>query len=499
VQGFLWIAAIWSLTLYGLYRFVVVRSGRWPLSPILVQSLFLLLLGIESTGAPSTGNSIGLNTVIRGFLASAALVFALRALLVNASRGRVRRGTRRTNLMLLSAYAGFAAFSTMYSASPLQTAGKAYEMVVGMIVVWAIATSADARNQMRAAIDMIVILWAAILVVAIPGFFLVPSHFVLQEEGRPGFIFTETMAAPYAHSNGLSAIGAMVAAYALARGFRETTPLARRLWFALGIVSSGGILLASGRQGVVIWAVSVGIVLFMLARPLCVFIVIPATAFATQHWSMQLWSALTRDQQETTLYTLSGRLSFWNAAIEVWKQSPLIGYGFGSGGRFVALPSIGQGFIGSLHSGYFEALVGVGLIGVMPLLIVVVRVVRWSWLRLLRGVEPHLSILIVPLAMHTAISLGFGAWLSSQFLVLALIASCADLEPELGRSRRALLQRAAVGAADADGTSDATVLATNAAPAATTPSVTTRGVLLDGGSPLRPHAVAPQQALEPPR
>lgn len=443
MQGFLWIAAIWTLTLWVLFRFHVKRKRQWPMAPLLILSLFLLLLGIESTGAPSTTNTIGLNTVIRGFLASAALVFALRALLVNAAHDRVRSGVRRTNLMLLTAYAVVAVLSTLYSVSPLQTAGKAYEMVVGVVVIWAIATSPNASHQLRAAIDMIVILWATILLVAIPGFFVLPSRFVLLEEGRPGFIFTETMAAPYAHSNGLSAIGAMVAAYALARGFREQGRVARRAWFALGIVSSFGILLASGRQGVVIWSVSVGIVLFVQARPLFVFLIIPATAFALQQWSLQLWSALTRDQQETTLYTLSGRLSFWNAAIDAWKGSPLIGYGFGSGGRFVALPSIGQGFIGSLHSGYFEALVGVGLIGTMPLLIVVLRVTRWSWLRLKQGIEPHLAILIVPLAMHTAISLGFGAWLSSQFLVLGLLAACADLAPPPTRYQRelALMQR----------------------------------------------------------
>lgn len=432
--GLVWIIAIWSLALAVLY-WLHGRNGRdWQLSPLLVRAIVLVLLATESAGSGIGDTSIGLATIVRGGLASAALVFAVRVLLVNSVFGRVR-SQRRTNLILLSVYAGFAAFTTLYSVAPIQTAGKAYELGVGVIIIWAIATSANARVQLKAAIDLIVVLWSSMLVAAMVGFFVMPSEFTVADT-RPGFVFDSAMGAPYAHSNGLSAIGATVAAYALARGFTCEAARGRRAWHALAVLASMAIVLASGRQGVAIWAVSVGIVLFVAARPLFVFFVTPCFVVGVYYWGARLWQALSRDQYESTLVTLTGRLDFWRGAIDVWYESPLLGYGFGVGGRFVALPGIGADDVSSLHSGYFEALVGVGLLGLIPLLTVAYRVARWSVPRIVTGVQLPLAILIVPLAMHTAVSLGFGGWLSSQFIVLSLLAAYVDIDETSARSSR---------------------------------------------------------------
>lgn len=439
MTGFYWITTIWLLTVYAFYLYHVRRRDGWPLSPLVTRCLVLLLFGSVSGGAAGAG--IGLSTVIRGFLAAAALVFAVRALLINSAEGRIRAAGRRTNILLLSGYAAAAVISVTYSVAPLQTAGKAFEIGVAVLVVWAVATSPNAEQQIRVAVELIIMMWMATLAVAMVGFFVLPSQFVQVIDGRPGFVFPSSMGAPYSHSNGLSALGAMVAAYAVARAVTARTAGPKRWWIGVTILSSVAILLASGRQGVIIWAIAVGIVLFLYARAVFVFALIPAVGFALVQWSAPLWAAITRNQQEAQLYTLTGRLGFWEGAIEVWRDNPLIGYGFGVGGKFVALPSIGQDAIGSLHNGYFEALVGVGLVGTVPLAIVVLRVARWSWIRLQRGVEPHLAILIIPLAMHTAVSLGFAAWLTSQFVVLALVGAYADLAPEPRRRHRALIER----------------------------------------------------------
>lgn len=384
------------------------------------------MLATNSTASEAGPGALGLHTILRGVLVSAALVFVIRALLVNGRNDRAGAGHQRTNLVLLAFYATIAAVSTFYSVDPLQTAGKAYEISIAVMLAWALATSPSAAQQLRAALDFIVVLWSARLLVAIPGYFILPSQFV-SPDGRPGFVFSTTMASPYTHSNGLSASGAMLAAYAIARGINTPEIRARRLWYVLAATASVAVLLASGRQGVIIWAVGVGIVLFLYARPVFVYFLIPCLAFLLHQFGGVLWEAFTRQQQDATLYSLSGRTDFWLAAIDAWRDSPLLGYGFGSGGRLVALTNIGAGHISSLHSGYFEALVGVGLTGTIPLLIVVVRVVRWSFRSLRLGSDAHLAILIVPLVLHAGISLGFAAWLSSEFLALAFLGGLADL------------------------------------------------------------------------
>ena len=80
------------------------------------------------------------------------------------------------------------------------------------------------------------------------------------------------------------------------------------------------------------------------------------------------------------------------------------------------------------HSGYLEALLGVGLIGTLPLLYGVYRAARWSANRLRRVLETSFAILMIPLVVHTFVDLGFGAWLKPDFLLLVSLVALADIE-----------------------------------------------------------------------
>ena len=92
---FVWILVIWLLTVSALIRFVVRPAGQWPLSPLLGRCLLLVLLSTQTGAVSDTLNTIDIFTVIRGLLVSVALVFAVRALLVNGRQGRARGRSRR--------------------------------------------------------------------------------------------------------------------------------------------------------------------------------------------------------------------------------------------------------------------------------------------------------------------------------------------------------------------------------------------------------------------
>ena len=332
---------------------------------------------------------------------------------------------RHPSLTAISLYVLVATTSVLYSAAEVVTAGKVFELLAGFVIVWTIALSRNAKEEARSAIHFVILLETAIVVASVVGFFLLPGEFTFVKN-RPGFVFRETMVSPFAHSNSLSASGALVAAYALAMFFTSDEVGSRRRWMAAVVVGTLAVTLSSGRQGLVIWLVSVVLLLWVHRRRLFFTLIGPAAAvLVALNWD-SIWTSVQRGQAAGSLATWSGRLNYWGAAIEVWQDHPWTGYGFGAGGRFVALDAIGVD-VSSLHSGYFEALTGVGLLGSVPLLYAVTRTSWWSG-RNLFAKRSIPAIAMVPLLLHTLVSLGFGAWLRADFMIFALLAVLADRE-----------------------------------------------------------------------
>jgi O-antigen ligase len=164
----------------------------------------------------------------------------------------------------------------------------------------------------------------------------------------------------------------------------------------------------------------------MFRRKVFLLLIAPATAlFTLINWET-LWSIVSRDQVSGSLVTLTGRTNLWAAGIEAWQSQPLTGYGFGVGGRFVALRSIDLDFVTHLHNGFIEALVGVGLLGFIPLIFVVLRTLVWSARHLRRRLDVPFAILILPLVLQNFVGLGFGAWFNTNLMLFALIVALAD-------------------------------------------------------------------------
>ena len=99
-----------------------------------------------------------------------------------------------------------------------------------------------------------------------------------------------------------------------------------------------------------------------------------------------------------------------------------------------------------MHSGYFEALVGVGVFGLIPLLYAVFRSGVWAARSLLQKLDTAFAILFVPLILHTAIDQGFGAWLNEDFVLFACLAGLADLAFIAHRSTAGVEQAEAIPA-----------------------------------------------------
>ena len=425
--GVIWAASIWTLVLL----FVAWRDqGRPPEDKRLSLEFIAIVIALLGTHSIVSGytdtdtilrDPVAGERALRGVLAGVSLVL-VGPRLWSALRSNRSHGHR--GLFCLAIYLGLAGLSTIYSAATIVTAAKTFELGAGMAAIGALALHENGLARLKRAVVLIITLETALLAVAVAGFFLLPQRFS-QLQPRPGFVSELTMASPYAHPNALSSMGALCGVYGLARLLRrDGSP--RIIWLVVVVIGLSGTLLASGRQGVVIWIIGAAVLLLIERPRLSILLVAPVVWWILDSFGGVIWDALLRNRP-TTIGTLTGRTEWWGAAIDAWKDHPWTGWGYGVGGRFVALESIGRGTTSNLHSGYFEALVGVGIIGLIPLLWAVARTSLWSMRALLHGAERHFPILMLPLLLRTSVSQGFGGWLNFEFMLFACLVGIADL------------------------------------------------------------------------
>jgi O-antigen ligase len=440
MQSLLWAGGIFGATYLILYRGPWRVRPEWAARHVRFRTeylaIVLVLLGSHSVAVRLAAEDVirqplVIETILRGALDGLALVLIGPLLL---RRLRARLPERLSGLVAMTAYVAFAGLSVLFSVAPISTAGKVFELATGITVVATLMLGPDNRRALRDAALFVILLEAALVAVAVAGFFLMPGLFA-EVQGRPGFIWRATMISPYAHSNGLSAAAGLVSAFSLAR-FLSPERANRGFWGSLVVVGSLGVVLGSGRQGVAIWLAAGIAVLWVRRRRLFMLLIGPGVAaFVAMNWD-EVLLALGRDQQASTLATWSGRLVWWQSAIDAWSEHPWTGFGFGAGGRFVALARVGSDAASSVHNGYLEVLIGVGIIGSIPFLYMVWRMLRWSVPQLVRGLDTAYAVLFIPLMLHTLVSLGFGGWVSSDFLIFAMLVGIADLDLAARRKPR---------------------------------------------------------------
>lgn len=421
----LWVAIVWTPVLY----FYVWREESRELKRLyLALALSLMAAYAIADGDVSsiTANPVVAERVLRGLLSGSALLLAAGPLSRNlAAVARLRS----PNLIALAFYVSVAVLSTLYSVAIPATAGKAFQLGVGFVCTLALATRSNPRAVLKRALEMVVLLGGALVIGAVIGFFVLPSVFQFPES-RPGILIRQTMGAPYSHPNGLSVYGATLAGFALARALKQPKG-GRLLWIAAAVGGTLGTLFASGRQGLAVLVVSVALVILALRPWAFLLVFLPGAIAVAIAFGESILGAASRGQSTEMLMSLSGRTVWWASAVNAWLEQPLTGFGFGVGGRFVALERIGEGHVSSVHSGILEVLLGVGIIGLIPLLYVLFRVLRFT-LEAFR-IETEYIVVVVEIGVTTIISLGIGG---ADLTLFYLIAALADRWLERPRSAR---------------------------------------------------------------
>ncbi len=313
------------------------------------------------------------------------LVSAVGLIVLAVLFGANRHGSTRSDgrlfggAIMLMAYGGFALLSSLWSVSPLWTGYKSAEYLVGLAVALSLAFAIKTLHDLEVTFRVTWGIYIVLLGLVWIGFLVAPSRAMIETGGLLGWRLGGVF--PVASTNTVGDLAATVLLVALVRlayGFGS-----RRIWMVL-LVAAGGALFLSQARSALLGVVLALVVLSVLLPKMRKQGALLAVAFGAMGYVFVelVYSYLVRGQSVGNIASLSGRTLYWNAALELWREHPIVGAGAYAAGRFGVLQELGEQLTSSLHNTWIEVLVGTGIIGVamvgLAVIVVGLRVLRMA-------------------------------------------------------------------------------------------------------------------------
>ena len=279
-----------------------------------------------------------------------------------------------TALIIALALSTYICLSALWSVAPDETVRSALALVSTILVAYTMAVDLSSAETLRLVAQVITVLIIAGIIAYFLGLQLV---YYIDAHERPNYLGLTPMRGFFTHkiTGSLYAVMGMVAAVISFRGWKRNVAVGSAVLFVLLAGSATGVVLAiaAGLTFVIVfWARSRRtslVSIFLLALPALAAIGI----FSASRYS-EILNLMGRDE------TLTGRTELWEAGLQVWGQSPIIGWGLNAYlsspisnwiqltyGRF-------QNYdVPNFHSSYVQTAVDLGAIGLIVLVLVLAR------------------------------------------------------------------------------------------------------------------------------
>jgi hypothetical protein len=279
-----------------------------------------------------------------------------------------------TAIVVYGVYVAVVFLGALLSLNVMLTAYRGVELAVGLMVVVGAVSFGGWEAVLR--LERVLYGFLVFLTASVwAGVLLVPGQAVSHDAEPVPFQIEGVY--PTVSSNGVGETGAMLLLWSLGR---RVSGRSVSRW-NLALIALGAVTLAAAqyRTGYLALAVTLMFLLAIRGRRALAFGA-AALVLASAIWSA---SAITnaaepyalRGQSTERALELSGRISFWEHSIPVWRESPILGKGLLTATRFEVLEPLGYGAISTIHGTWIEALVGTGLVGIG--LIVVALALVW--------------------------------------------------------------------------------------------------------------------------
>lgn len=326
---------------------------------------------VDNRAAFRSGDDIGWLRIARiSLFLLLAVVIACRPLAPNLRRIAANRA-----LALFAAYVCLCIASVSWSLEPLQSLWKAFELVVAVLMV-AQLDRAHGWPQGRAErlCGALLYLVFSLCVLSIVGGMLAPER-AWSDWGWAG-IGSRSMSGvvPSVNANFLGQLGGTIAAVAVLRlAMLRQLRAGELLLLAVG---SATLLLAYSRTSIIAAPLIVLLALWALRR-VNLLATCALLALATGPLLLEpMLVFLSRGQDAAIFASMSGRTSMWEAALQSFGDSPVLGNGFFVGQKHVAWGDDGA-LLSTTDSTYVETLVNLGFCG----LVLVLTFALWTcWL-----------------------------------------------------------------------------------------------------------------------
>jgi hypothetical protein len=256
-------------------------------------------------------------------------------------------------------YGVVALLSGSYASVGLYAIWKAVEVIADVLAIVAVLSSASQRTSLSGLYRIGTVLFMLLLMCILLGAFAMPSQAFLHVRGL--FHFQLSGVIPRINPNGVAFVGAFVGLVSFIR-FLQDKAFTHRLFYGCFFAASFvTMILAQSRTSLIGFVLAVITFLLFDRRRKLLAVTLGLIIFALSIETTI--SFLQREQSKGLAMSLSGRTVAWKASWELFKQSPYIGNGFASAGRFDVLKG---GSVSTLHGSLFDVLAGVGLFGLIP-------------------------------------------------------------------------------------------------------------------------------------
>jgi O-antigen ligase len=258
---------------------------------------------------------------------------------------------------LLVAYVGVAAVAAVGSPLPLFAGYRVLELAVGTAAVVAAATTAP-----RKAIELMLACLGGVLALVWIEAVTMPGRGWEEVHGVVGVALVGAM--PSFSSNSLGVYGAVLAIWGIAQ--LDSTRYPRAVVRAAAAGGLATLLATQYRTGLIGFLLGLTVVVWQRRRTLVAFVLLASAllVIASGDWSVlgsRAQTVFARGNPDS-IASLDSRAVFWRAALPAIEERPTLGWGLNVGSRRV-LASLGLQDTSTIHSTWFEALLGTGIVG----------------------------------------------------------------------------------------------------------------------------------------
>jgi len=353
----------------------IALAGTWTFNlGVTVWLAMLASILIWNIGEVRPGTIGNTGNYYRISLVAFSAVAVLMALLRNGDRiSQSFTGP----LVLLGIYGAYAMVSALYVPEyALYSMWKALEVIIDVVAIGAILSYANSYNVAITAYRVVIAFFVILILVYWIEAAIMPATAFAPYRGVLPYAMHGIL--PVTNGNALAFMGALAAFSCWCHASRTTKTTTRVFLWGIFLVAVATLVMAQSRTSL-FGFIAAMIVYFFFTRRYMALVTIGI--FLLVGWLSTSFFDVAREyvvrgQSQELFTSLSGRTQGWQAAWDLFKESPLTGHGFAAAAR---LEVLGTGGASTLHGAIFDVLVGVGLLGLVPWLVAIV----WTSTRLL--------------------------------------------------------------------------------------------------------------------